>query len=108
MLGIPRGDLHVALTLGLMLQRLMSELSIWRCSAELKERSEQIWAAEKQLDCDAIAEERKRRNYDSFWTPVPASEPFRCVLAQVCCGDDHYCTFHKLNPTVTGLSGLRV
>jgi hypothetical protein len=65
------------------LQRLMSELSIWRCSTELKQKCQKIWQAEKQLNFDDIAEERKRRNYDSFWTPVPASEPFRCVLAQV-------------------------
>jgi hypothetical protein len=64
-------------------QKLMSELSVWRCSSELKKECARIWSVEKGLDFESIAEERKRRNYDSFWTPVPASEPFRCVLAQV-------------------------
>jgi hypothetical protein len=61
----------------------MSELSLYRRSKELREKADAIWKAEQMLDRAAIIEERKRRNYDSFWMPVPATEPFRCVLAQV-------------------------
>jgi hypothetical protein len=65
-------------------QKLMSELSVYRRSPELKARADTIWMAERKLDRATVVEERKRRNYDSFWMPVPAIEPFRCVLAQVC------------------------
>jgi phosphoenolpyruvate carboxylase len=27
-----------------------------------------------------VSEERKKRNYADFWTPVAANEPFRVVL----------------------------
>ena len=64
-------------------QNLMSELSIWRSSDELKTYCNEIWEKEKQLDPGAIEEERKRRNYSGYWTPLPPAEPFRCVLAQV-------------------------
>lgn len=64
-------------------QKLMSELSTYRCSTELRETADGIWAQQKDLDRGVIAEQRKRRNYDSFWMPVPSTEPFRCVLAAV-------------------------
>jgi hypothetical protein len=28
-----------------------------------------------------VAEERKKRNYADFWTPIAANEPFRVVLS---------------------------
>ena len=68
---------------GVVVQSLMSELSIWRCTDELKQYCYKIWEKEKQLDPGAIEEERKRRNYRGYWTPLPPTEPFRCVLAQV-------------------------
>lgn len=64
-------------------QNLMSELSIWRCSDELRAYCGEIWAKEKKTKREAIEEERKRRNYSGYWAPVPPTEPFRCVLAQV-------------------------
>lgn len=60
----------------------MSELSVWRCGKELAEACSKVYQREAQLDAERIADERKRRNYDSFWWPVPDKEPFRCVLAQ--------------------------
>jgi len=32
-------------------------------------------------DPGRVAEERKKRNYANFWTPIAANEPFRVVLS---------------------------
>ena len=64
-------------------QNLMFDLSLWRCSKEMKQYAEAQWATESKLDKNAVAEERKRRKYVDFWTPVPPTEPYRCVLSQV-------------------------
>jgi hypothetical protein len=41
-------------------------------------------ARREARDAFRIAEERKKRNYADFWTPIPPTEPFRVVLSQVC------------------------
>ncbi|GFR48761.1 hypothetical protein Agub_g10581 [Astrephomene gubernaculifera] len=61
---------------------LMFDLSMWRCSPELKELAQRIAAAESR-DAVRVAEERKRRNYADFWAPIPATEPFRVVLSHM-------------------------
>ncbi|PNW72303.1 hypothetical protein CHLRE_16g673852v5 [Chlamydomonas reinhardtii] len=61
---------------------LMFDLSIWRCSPEMKELAERLAAAESR-DAARVAEERKRRNYVDFWAPIPPTEPFRVVLAHM-------------------------
>lgn len=66
------------------MQNLMSELSIWRCSQELKAYCTEIWEQEKLRDPEQVAEEGKRRNYSGYWAPLPPTEPFRCVLGKVC------------------------
>ncbi|KAG1677399.1 hypothetical protein FOA52_010779 [Chlamydomonas sp. UWO 241] len=63
-------------------ESLMFELSMWRCSAQLKALADKISSAER-LDYDRIAEERKRRNYADFWVPSASTEPFRVVLAHM-------------------------
>ncbi|EFJ49534.1 hypothetical protein VOLCADRAFT_59445 [Volvox carteri f. nagariensis] len=63
-------------------ESLMFDLSIWRCSSELKELAERIAAAESR-EAARVAEERKKRNYADFWAPIPATEPFRVVLSHM-------------------------
>ncbi|PNH07125.1 Phosphoenolpyruvate carboxylase 1, partial [Tetrabaena socialis] len=61
---------------------LMFDLSIWRCSAEMKELAERIASAENR-EAARVAEERKKRNYADFWAPIPPTEPFRVVLSHM-------------------------
>lgn len=35
----------------------------------------------QNLDPARVSEERKKRNYADFWTPVAANEPFRVLLS---------------------------
>lgn len=63
-------------------ENLMFDLSMWRCSPELREYAEGI-AAREARDFVRISEERKKRNYADFWVPAAATEPFRVVLADV-------------------------
>ncbi|GLI68046.1 hypothetical protein VaNZ11_012369 [Volvox africanus] len=63
-------------------ENLMFDLSIWRCSSEMKELAERIAAAESR-EAARVAEERKKRNYADFWAPIPATEPFRVVLSHM-------------------------
>jgi phosphoenolpyruvate carboxylase len=44
----------------------MFDLSIWRCSRELKEYAARVVAAEER-DVARVSEERKKRNYADFW-----------------------------------------
>lgn len=74
----------------------MFDLSMWRCSGELQTHVDAIWSKERVLDKNAIAEERKRRNYPDFWNPVSNREPYRCALAQV--RHPQYC--HRFSPAV--------
>lgn len=64
------------------IEQLMFELSVWRCSNQLKAYATQI-AAKEAHDPVRVAEERKKRNYADFWTPVPATEPYRLVLSNI-------------------------
>lgn len=63
-------------------EQLMFELSIWRCTKELKSYAAQIVEQQNQ-DPVRLAEERKRRNYADFWTPMPITEPYRVVLSDM-------------------------
>ncbi len=47
----------------------MFDLSIWRCSPELKEFATRI-ASEEERDVARVSEERKKRNYADFWVSV--------------------------------------
>jgi phosphoenolpyruvate carboxylase len=47
-------------------ENLMFDLSIWRCSPELKAYASNL-AAQEERDATRVAEERKRRNYADFW-----------------------------------------
>lgn len=55
------------------IEDLMFELSMWRCSDELRARVRQLEAASRK---DA-------KHYMEFWKPVPPNEPFRLVLGNV-------------------------
>jgi len=61
---------------------LMFDLSVWRCTPEVKALATQLSLAERG-DPARIAEERKKRNYSDFWTPVPVTEPYRVILSNV-------------------------
>ncbi|KAK9814631.1 hypothetical protein WJX72_009042 [[Myrmecia] bisecta] len=63
-------------------ERLMFDLSVWRCSDELKALAEQI-TAKQAPDAHVLVEERKKKNYADFWSLVPVTEPFRVVLAEM-------------------------
>ncbi|GBF96435.1 phosphoenolpyruvate carboxylase [Raphidocelis subcapitata] len=62
-------------------EHLMFDLSIWRCSPELKAFAKRLAAKSQGVDPMRVQEERKKRNYADFWTPVAPNEPFRVVLS---------------------------
>lgn len=64
------------------IENLMFDLSIWRCSPELKEYAAGIATLEER-DVARVSEERKKRNYADFWVPVPLTEPFRVLLSHM-------------------------
>jgi len=64
------------------IQRLIFNLSMWRCTDALKDRAEKILSSSTD-DNNAIFEERKRRNYDDFWKAIPVHEPYRVILAEL-------------------------
>ncbi|XP_020577318.1 phosphoenolpyruvate carboxylase 2 [Phalaenopsis equestris] len=55
------------------IEDLMFELSMWRCSDELRVRADELHRASKK---DA-------KHYIEFWKQVPPNEPYRVVLADV-------------------------
>lgn len=55
------------------IEDLMFELSMWRCSDELRIRAEELYQSSKK---DA-------KHYIEFWKQVPPNEPYRVVLAYV-------------------------
>eukprot|EP00798_Chlamydomonas_sp_ICE-L_P009929 gene9929-7799_t len=61
-------------------EALMFDLSMWRCSDELKNYAT-IIASTESRDVDAVVGSRKKRNYADFWVPMPLTEPFRVVLS---------------------------
>lgn len=73
-------------------EHLMFDLSIWRCSPELKALARRLAARAASADPGRIADERKKRNYADFWTPIAANEPFRVILSHM---RDRYCSCTK-------------
>ncbi|KAL5714837.1 phosphoenolpyruvate carboxylase [Ranunculus cassubicifolius] len=55
------------------IEDLMFELSMWRCSDELRIRADQLHRSSKK---DA-------KHYIEFWQQVPPSEPYRVILSDV-------------------------
>ncbi|KAL0923985.1 hypothetical protein M5K25_004780 [Dendrobium thyrsiflorum] len=55
------------------IEDLMFELSMWRCSDELRVRADELHRSSKK---DA-------KHYIEFWKQVPPNEPYRVVLADV-------------------------
>ena len=55
------------------IEDLMFELSMWRCSDELREWALQLHSASKK---DA-------KHYIEFWKQIPPNEPFRMILGDV-------------------------
>ncbi|CAL5351013.1 unnamed protein product [Camellia sinensis] len=55
------------------IEDLMFELSMWRCSDELRVRAEELRRSSK----------RDAKHYIEFWKQVPASEPYRVILSDV-------------------------
>lgn len=55
------------------IEDLMFELSMWRCSDELRARALQLHSASKK---DA-------KHYIEFWKQIPPNEPFRVILGDV-------------------------
>lgn len=54
------------------IEELMFELSMWRCSEELRGRVNEIVAGEK----------KGAKYYMEFWKPIPSNEPFRVILGE--------------------------
>nr|P10490.1 RecName: Full=Phosphoenolpyruvate carboxylase 1; Short=PEPC 1; Short=PEPCase 1 [Mesembryanthemum crystallinum]CAA31956.1 unnamed protein product [Mesembryanthemum crystallinum]CAA32727.1 ppc1 protein [Mesembryanthemum crystallinum] len=55
------------------IDELMFELSMWRCTDELRERAEELHKYSK----------RDSKHYIEFWKQIPSSEPYRVILADV-------------------------
>ncbi|KAL1560617.1 phosphoenolpyruvate carboxylase [Salvia divinorum] len=55
------------------IEDLMFELSMWRCSDELRVRAEELHSSSK----------RDAKHYIEFWKQVPANEPYRVILGDV-------------------------
>eukprot|EP00252_Welwitschia_mirabilis_P018526 TRINITY_DN4115_c0_g1_i1.p1 TRINITY_DN4115_c0_g1~~TRINITY_DN4115_c0_g1_i1.p1 ORF type:complete len:964 (+),score=173.88 TRINITY_DN4115_c0_g1_i1:406-3297(+) len=55
------------------IEDLMFELSMWRCSDELRQRALQLHNSAK----------RDAKHYIEFWKQVPPNEPFRVILGDV-------------------------
>jgi phosphoenolpyruvate carboxylase len=55
------------------IEDLMFELSMWRCTEELRQRSELLHASIK----------KDNKHYIEFWKKVPPSEPYRVILGDV-------------------------
>ena len=63
-------------------QRLMFDLSLWRCTEALANYARELRHME-HVD-EAVAAEGKRRNYQDFWLPAPPeAEPYRAILQHV-------------------------
>lgn len=56
------------------IEDLMFELSMWRCSDELRVRADELHRSSKK---DAA------KHYIEFWKQVPPSEPYRVILSDV-------------------------
>lgn len=55
------------------IEDLMFEMSMWRCSDELRVRAEELHRSSR----------RDAKHYIEFWKQVPASEPYRVILGDV-------------------------
>ncbi|KAK4484496.1 hypothetical protein RD792_007079 [Penstemon davidsonii] len=55
------------------IEDLMFELSMWRCSDELRERAVELHRSSK----------RNVKHYIEFWKQVPPNEPYRVILGHV-------------------------
>lgn len=55
------------------IEDLMFELSMWRCSDELRVRADELHLSSKKY----------AKHYIEFWKQVPPNEPYRVVLADV-------------------------
>ncbi|KAL5720646.1 phosphoenolpyruvate carboxylase [Ranunculus cassubicifolius] len=56
------------------IEDLMFELSMWRCSDELRCRANQLHSSSLKKDA---------KHYIEFWQQVPPSEPYRVILSDV-------------------------
>ncbi|KAL8461109.1 hypothetical protein ACS0TY_032546 [Phlomoides rotata] len=55
------------------IEDLMFEISMWRCSDELRVRAEELHKSSKRV----------AKHYIEFWKQVPATEPYRVILGHV-------------------------
>ncbi|KAH9570181.1 hypothetical protein CY35_02G027600 [Sphagnum magellanicum] len=55
------------------IEDLMFELSMWRCSEELRARVVQL----------EVSSKKEAKHFIEFWKTIPATEPFRVVLADI-------------------------
>ncbi|KAL2466772.1 Phosphoenolpyruvate carboxylase 3 [Abeliophyllum distichum] len=55
------------------IEDLMFELSMWRCSDELRVRADELHRSSK----------RDAKHYIEFWKQVPPNEPYRVILGEV-------------------------
>ncbi|GBG63625.1 hypothetical protein CBR_g38936 [Chara braunii] len=57
------------------IEKLMFELSMWRCSNELRKAASKV--AEHGLQRESV------KHYQEFWSVIPPSEPYRLLLSSV-------------------------
>ncbi|KAJ0715654.1 putative phosphoenolpyruvate carboxylase [Helianthus annuus] len=56
------------------IEDLMFEMSMWRCSDELRVRAEELYRSSSRRDV---------KHYIEFWKQVPPTEPYRVILGDV-------------------------
>ncbi|RLN08686.1 hypothetical protein C2845_PM11G19530 [Panicum miliaceum] len=77
------------------IEDLMFELSMWRCSDELRIRADELHRSSK----------RAAKHYIEFWKQVPPNEPYRVILGDV--RDKLYCTRERSRHLLTtGISEI--
>jgi len=65
------------------IEQLMFDLSMWRCTKEFEERVQKVLKRHEGYSREDIAMNRKRRNYSDFWQPIPDTQPYRVILAEI-------------------------
>ncbi|EIE27459.1 PEPCase 1 [Coccomyxa subellipsoidea C-169] len=64
------------------IEQLMFELSIWRCNTEMQELAEAVHSKQAPHE-QALADERKKKNFVEFWNVISLKDPFRLVLSEM-------------------------
>eukprot|EP00191_Tetraselmis_sp_GSL018_P019798 CAMPEP_0177591956 /NCGR_PEP_ID=MMETSP0419_2-20121207/8289_1 /TAXON_ID=582737 /ORGANISM="Tetraselmis sp., Strain GSL018" /LENGTH=977 /DNA_ID=CAMNT_0019082763 /DNA_START=149 /DNA_END=3082 /DNA_ORIENTATION=- len=61
---------------------MMFDLSMWRCNNAVMDEVLKIKAEEAKGQA-LMSDDRKTRAYTEFWSPIPATEPYRVLLGRI-------------------------